>query len=67
MTKDLMESSLNDIKNLYSTIIKVYIKNGSKNPNKKLYRGIKQSLIKLMNNTNSSFLLATTNINQTSY
>lgn len=65
MTKDLMEKSLNDIKNLYSAIIKTYIKNGSQKPAKKLYRGTKQSLVESMNNTTSSFLSATTNINQT--
>ena len=39
MTKDLMAKSLNDIKNLYSAIIKTYIKNGCQKPNKQLYRG----------------------------
>lgn len=65
MTKDLMEKSLNDIKNLYSAIIKSYVRNGSQKPNKQLYRGTKQSLIESMNNTTGSFLSATTNINQT--
>lgn len=65
MTKDLMEQALNDIKNLYSAIIKSYIKNGCKKPNKKIYRGTKQSLIKFLKNKNSSFLSTTTNINKT--
>lgn len=65
MTKDLMEKSLNDIKNLYSAIIKSYMRNGSQKPSKQLYRGTKKSLIEKMNNKNGSFLSATTNINQT--
>ncbi|MCI8347733.1 MAG: hypothetical protein HFJ12_07330 [Bacilli bacterium] len=65
MTKTLMKQSLEDIKNLYSAIIKSYIKNGSKKPEKQLFRGTKQSLIRAMNNSDSSFLSATANINQT--
>ncbi|MBP3919951.1 MAG: hypothetical protein J6D28_00105 [Bacilli bacterium] len=49
MTKYLMEKSLNDIKNLYSAIIKLYVRNRSQKPNKQLYRGTKQSLIESMN------------------
>lgn len=63
MTKDLMAKSLNNIKNLYSAIIKTYIKNGCQKPNKQLYRGTNQSLIESMNNNTSSFLSTTTNIN----
>ena len=65
MTRDLMERSLDDIRNLYSAIIKSYIKNGKQKPNNRLYRGTTQSLIATMNNTNTSFLSATPNIIQT--
>ena len=65
MTRDLMEQALNDINNLYSAIIKTYIKNGCQRPNIRLYRGTNQSLIESMNNKNSSFLSTTTDINKT--
>lgn len=65
MTRSLMEQSLEDIKNLYSAIIKSYMKNGSQKPGKQLFRGTQDSLIESMKNNASSFLSATTNINQT--
>ena len=60
MTRDMMEKSLNDIANLYSAIIKQYLSNGSKKPEKPLYRGTKISLVDSMQNSNSSFLSTST-------
>jgi len=65
MTRDMMEKSLNDIANLYSAIIKQYLSNGSKKPEKPLYRGTKISLVDSMQNSNSSFLSTSTSIVQT--
>ena len=65
MTRDLMDKALDDIKNLYSAIMKLYIKNGCQRPNKQLYRGTNQSLIKLIDNTNVSFFSTTMSINRT--
>lgn len=65
MTRDMMKNSLNAIANLYSAIIKKYLSNGSKKPEKKLYRGTKISLVESMKNSNSSFLSTSTSIIQT--
>lgn len=65
MTRNMMEKSLNDIANLYSAIIKQYLSNGSKKPEKPLYRGTKISLVDSMQNSNSSFLSTSTSIVQT--
>ena len=40
-TEDMMEDALNNIANLYSAIIKKYLSNGAKKPEKPLYRGTK--------------------------
>lgn len=64
MTRDMMEQSLKDIQNLYSAIIKKYLANGSVKPVKLLYRGTKTSLVNSMQNSNSSFLSASTSIVQ---
>lgn len=60
-----MEKSSNAIADLYSAIIKKYLSNRSKKTGKKLYRGIKISLVESMENSNSSFLSTSTNIIQT--
>ena len=65
MTKEMMDKSLNDIGNLYSAIIKQYLLNDSKKPEKPLYRGTKVSLVESMQNSNSSFLSTSTSIVQT--
>lgn len=65
MTKNMMEEALDDIKNLYSSIIKSYSSNGCVKPSKPLYRGTKVSLVNSMQNTNSSFISTSTNIVQT--
>ena len=62
MTREMMEKSLNDIANLYSAIIKQYLSNGSKKPEKTLYRGTKISIVDSMQNSNSSFLSTSSSI-----